>query len=135
MHGSSFLYIPEALKYFTLGIEYHHIHHFRTRIPGYMLRAVHEGAPAGLWQGVAYLEPRHMWRSVFLQIWDDVDTQNYATFNEVMDREWARTRVTSLEVTANRNGKVPSREEAYPVGAGAARGRSPDLAPSKAKVA
>ena len=31
--GSSIAYIPEPLKYFTLGIEYHHIHHFRRHPP------------------------------------------------------------------------------------------------------
>ena len=83
MRGSSFARIPEVLKYFTLGIEYHHIHHFRTKMPGYMLREVHESAPAGMWAEVVYLQPRDMWRSLQLQVWDDRE-QRYATFNEVL---------------------------------------------------
>ena len=85
MHGSSMQQIPEALKYFTLGIEYHHIHHFRTRIPGYMLRVVHEKAPPNFWDDIVYMKPKDMWRSLFLQVWDE-ETKNYATFDEVLAR-------------------------------------------------
>ena len=42
INGSSFLKIPNFLKYFTFGIEYHHIHHFSTRIPGYNLKILHD---------------------------------------------------------------------------------------------
>ena len=31
--GSSFLQVPPLLKFFTLGIEYHHIHHLDIRVP------------------------------------------------------------------------------------------------------
>ena len=40
--GSSFIKIPFWLKYFTGGIEYHHIHHMNSKIPNYNLRAYHE---------------------------------------------------------------------------------------------
>ena len=42
LEGASFLKIPECLKYFFFGIEYHHLHHFSSRIPGYNLRSFHE---------------------------------------------------------------------------------------------
>ena len=42
MLGSSFLKIPNLLKFFTLGIEYHHIHHLNTRVPCYRLQECHE---------------------------------------------------------------------------------------------
>ena len=42
LHGSSLLEIPYFLKYFTLGIEYHHIHHLTTQIPCYNLQECHE---------------------------------------------------------------------------------------------
>ena len=40
--GSSFIQIPWYLKYFTLGIEYHHIHHMNSSVPGYKIRKLHE---------------------------------------------------------------------------------------------
>jgi len=40
--GSSFLQIPKYLKYFTGGIEYHHIHHINAKIPGYNLKKYHD---------------------------------------------------------------------------------------------
>ncbi len=42
INNSSFLKIPYFLKYFTFGIEYHHIHHFSTRIPGYNMKLLHD---------------------------------------------------------------------------------------------
>lgn len=84
--GSSIAYIPEPLKYFTLGIEYHHIHHFRTKIPGYMLRQVHEAAPAGMWHEVVTLDLPRMWDSLWLQCYDE-ELGEYATFAEVERRQ------------------------------------------------
>jgi hypothetical protein len=42
LKGSSFIQIPYLLKYFTGGIEYHHIHHFNSKIPNYNLQSYHE---------------------------------------------------------------------------------------------
>lgn len=42
LHGSSFQTIPEIMKSWTMGIEYHHIHHYSTQVPGYLLRKCHE---------------------------------------------------------------------------------------------
>jgi omega-6 fatty acid desaturase (delta-12 desaturase) len=39
--GSSLIQIPKYLKYFTMGIEYHHIHHMNAKIPGYNLEKYH----------------------------------------------------------------------------------------------
>ena len=80
--GSSFLQVPPLLKFFTLGIEYHHIHHFRTRIPGYMLRKCHEGAPPGMWDGVPFLSWADLYRSLLVQCYD-IDSRQYKTFAEV----------------------------------------------------
>lgn len=85
--GSSILTIPEALKWFTFGIEYHHIHHFRTRIPGYKLRATHEGAPDGMFDAAITLTPRDMWRCCWLELYDE-EKQTYTTFAQV-EKEWA----------------------------------------------
>lgn len=35
MRGCSYIPLPECLKFFTAGIEYHHIHHLNTRVPCY----------------------------------------------------------------------------------------------------
>jgi omega-6 fatty acid desaturase (delta-12 desaturase) len=40
--GSSFIQVPLPLKYFFMGIEYHHIHHLNSKIPGYNLQLYHE---------------------------------------------------------------------------------------------
>jgi omega-6 fatty acid desaturase (delta-12 desaturase) len=40
--GSSFIQIPYLLRYYTGGIEYHHIHHINAKIPGYNLQKYHE---------------------------------------------------------------------------------------------
>merc|ERR550537_1881634 len=79
IEGSSLLHIPEYLKWVTLGIEYHHIHHARTRIPGYILRTCHERAPAGLWDAVTVLSYRDMWRSLWLEVWDEKG-ETFTTF-------------------------------------------------------
>jgi omega-6 fatty acid desaturase (delta-12 desaturase) len=82
MHGSSLLIVPEVFKFFTLGIEYHHIHHFRTRIPGYMLRKCHEEAPAGTWKEIVTMRGADCWRSLFLQ----VCTRHARTLNRPLTR-------------------------------------------------
>lgn len=88
--GSSMLVIPDCLKFFTLGIEYHHIHHFRTKIPGYKLREVHENAPASFndlpsgFKNVPTLTYRRMWESIWLQCYDE-KAQGYVQFKAVLD--------------------------------------------------
>jgi len=42
LRGSSFIQMPLYLKYFTSGIEYHHIHHMNATIPGYNIQKLHE---------------------------------------------------------------------------------------------
>ena len=83
LHGSSFITVPGWLKWFSFGIEYHHIHHFRTRIPGYMLRRVHDTAPEGMWDQIVTLHPRDMWRCLWLTVYDDFQGK-YSTFGEVL---------------------------------------------------
>ena len=70
--GSSYLYVPEFLKIFTLGIEYHHIHHANIKVPGYLLRKCHEDAPENTWKnvGIKYLEVNDMMDSIYMTLWD-----------------------------------------------------------------
>lgn len=44
--GSSFMQIPWYLQYFFGGIDYHHIHHMNSKIPGYNLHKYHEDVTA-----------------------------------------------------------------------------------------
>jgi len=40
--GSSYFKVPRYLKWFTFGIEYHHIHHLNSKVPSYRLQTCHE---------------------------------------------------------------------------------------------
>ena len=42
MYGSSHFLVPSLAKFFTLGIEYHHIHHLNSRVPSYRLQNCHD---------------------------------------------------------------------------------------------
>ena len=83
--GSSRLYVPKALKFFTLGIEFHHIHHFKPQIPGYMLERVHDGAPASFddlhtgFRDVPRLGAREVLRSLAMQCYDE-DARTFVPF-------------------------------------------------------
>ena len=94
----------EILQWFTCGIQYHHIHHYRTNIPGYKLKEVHERAPleiavAGVpfdWvrdAGVCVLDtPWHWRRAVGLQVWDEAG-QRFQTFKEA-EMDGAKAKAT-----------------------------------------
>ena len=41
IQGSTFLEIPYLLKFFTNGIEYHHIHHLNVMVPSYNIEKCH----------------------------------------------------------------------------------------------
>jgi hypothetical protein len=42
VEGSTFLYVPYVFRPFTYGIEYHHIHHYNSNVPSYMINICHE---------------------------------------------------------------------------------------------
>jgi len=73
MRGSSFQTIPALLKWWFMGIEYHHIHHYTTKVPGYYLQKCHEEAPEGLWKdnGVVSLSYPEMWDSLRYALYDE----------------------------------------------------------------
>jgi len=84
-YGSSYLVIPEFLKLFTAGIEYHHIHHLSSRVPSYRLRECHEKAPAGMWKGIRTITLQEGWESMSLTLWSD-SKKRLVSFDEV-DKE------------------------------------------------
>jgi len=81
MKGSSVLSIPWFLKWWLMGIEYHHIHHYSTKVPGYNLRRCHEEAPPGLFKDVPVLGYQQMWDSLFFSLYDE-KANKYVTFSE-----------------------------------------------------
>ena len=71
--GSSFIQIPLLLKYFFLGIEYHHIHHINAKIPGYNLQLYHEEMVrnSDLFDGVVQLSMMDCFRNLSLVLYDE----------------------------------------------------------------
>jgi omega-6 fatty acid desaturase (delta-12 desaturase) len=84
-YGSSYLLLPEVLKIFTAGIEYHHIHHLSSRVPSYRLRDCHEEAPEGMWDGIQTMTLREGWDSMKLVLWSE-SKEKLVSFEEV-DKE------------------------------------------------
>ena len=80
LYGSTFLHVHPILKFFTLGIEYHHIHHASTRVPCYKIQQCHEEAEDGLWDGVVHVDTLEKYVvSTFHTMWDD-DKKSLVTF-------------------------------------------------------
>jgi omega-6 fatty acid desaturase (delta-12 desaturase) len=82
--GSSFLQVPFWLKYMTMGIEYHHIHHMNSKIPGYNLKKYHD--ESGL--DSAPLCRLSMWdayQNLWLRVYDP-DQREYLTIQEAVER-------------------------------------------------
>lgn len=77
LRGSSYLKLPEVLRFFTANIGFHHVHHLSARIPNYNLKRAHDENPAlqavptlSLWDGM---------RAVRLKLWDE-DEGKLVTF-------------------------------------------------------
>lgn len=83
--GSSYLVLPGVLKFFTAGIEYHHIHHLNSRVPSYRLRACHEAAPKEMWKGIRTITLEEGWDSMKLVLWSEVKDR-LVSFEE-LDKE------------------------------------------------
>lgn len=76
--GSTFLPIPWFLKWATLGIEYHHIHHLNTRVPCYKLADCHHSAPQ-LWESVNHVTYKMAWHALWNVMWNE-QTKRYESF-------------------------------------------------------
>jgi len=81
--GSSFIQIPYFLKYFTMGIEYHHIHHMNAKIPGYNLHKYHEEviSKSNMFDNVVKLSMTDCYNNLWLVLYDE-DKKRYITFAE-----------------------------------------------------
>jgi omega-6 fatty acid desaturase (delta-12 desaturase) len=81
--GSSFIQIPYLLKYFTMGIEYHHIHHMNSKIPGYNIQKYHDEvvSKSNMFGNVVNLSMIDCYNNLWLVLYDD-DNKKYITFAE-----------------------------------------------------
>lgn len=66
MAGSTRIPAPFPLSVFSLGIEYHHIHHYDVRVPGYRIaRCDAQGEALGLWQRANTVSLWRAFKSLF----------------------------------------------------------------------
>ena len=77
LRGSSYLKLPEVLRFFTANIGFHHIHHLSARIPNYNLKRAHDENP--VFQAVPTLSLWDGLRAVRLKLWDE-DEGKLVTF-------------------------------------------------------
>ena len=77
LRGSSFIQIPSFLKYFFMGIEYHHIHHMYSKLPGYNLQKYHEETQ----HDIVELSIRECYNNLWLVLYDE-ENEKYITFDE-----------------------------------------------------
>jgi omega-6 fatty acid desaturase (delta-12 desaturase) len=70
--GSSFIQIPRPLKWFSGGIEYHHLHHMNSRIPLYELQNYHEKVFVNhpMYSKIVRLSMRDCYENLWLQVYD-----------------------------------------------------------------
>lgn len=79
LHGASMLKIPYILKFFTLGIEYHHIHHLSTQIPSYNLQLCHENNE-DKFNKITRVGYKQALLSLFHTLYDEIN-RKYISFN------------------------------------------------------
>lgn len=79
--GSSCTLFPWFLRWSTMGIGYHHIHHYDPRVPGYLLQECHEKGDPNFWKGVTVIDTmpefwKHLWTTVY-----DEDQQKFVYYS------------------------------------------------------
>ena len=81
--GSSLILYPNLFKYFSMGIEYHHIHHMNAKIPGYNLQAYHEEviSKSNIFDNVVKLTMTDCYNNLWLVLYDE-ENKKYITFME-----------------------------------------------------
>jgi len=84
IHGSSFIQVPFWLRYFYMGIEYHHIHHMNPKIPGYHIKQYHEEVikQSDLFDPVIKLSLWDCYQNLWFVLYDE-DTKKYIRFDEL----------------------------------------------------
>ena len=71
--GSSCIVFPWLLQWTMMGIGYHHIHHYDTRVPGYLLKQCHEEGNPVFWEDVTVLNfmQGSFWRTLWTTMYND----------------------------------------------------------------
>ncbi len=69
LRGSSYLKLPQPLRFFTGNIGLHHVHHLNARVPNYRLQAAHDGLP--VFADVPVLTLRESLRCTRLKLIDE----------------------------------------------------------------
>lgn len=90
--GSSFIQIPFFLKYFSGGIEYHHIHHINAKIPGYNLQKYHEEvvSKSNLFDNIVKLSMIDCYNNLKLRLYSEKKNR-YIRLDEVEKYEYKYT--------------------------------------------
>lgn len=78
LHGASMQTVPWFLKWATLGIEYHHIHHITPRIPSYNLQKCHEENEEKF-DKITQIGYTQMFKSLFHTLYDE-ENERYISF-------------------------------------------------------
>lgn len=69
--GSSCTLFPWWLRWSTMGIGYHHIHHYDTRVPGYLLQQCHQEGNPKYWNNVTILNMADFWKALWTTVYDE----------------------------------------------------------------
>jgi acyl-lipid omega-6 desaturase (Delta-12 desaturase) len=79
LRGSSYLKLPQPLKFFSGNIGLHHVHHLSARVPNYKLQAAHDALP--VFQDVPVLTVWDALKAPRLKLWDE-ERGRIVTFRE-----------------------------------------------------
>ena len=81
LQGSTYLLIPNIFKFFSCGVEYHHIHHLNTKVPSYNLVECHRGYGDEKWKtlGVNFVNIYQMIKA-FNNVMYDEENDRYIPF-------------------------------------------------------
>eukprot|EP00929_Paragymnodinium_shiwhaense_P099339 TRINITY_DN6095_c0_g1_i1.p2 TRINITY_DN6095_c0_g1~~TRINITY_DN6095_c0_g1_i1.p2 ORF type:complete len:375 (+),score=59.73 TRINITY_DN6095_c0_g1_i1:110-1234(+) len=79
--GCSYLVVPFWAQWITLGIEFHHIHHFSIKVPCYRLKECHEAwKDSDFVSSVTVVPMLKAFKSCFHAMWDEA-TEEYCSFD------------------------------------------------------
>jgi omega-6 fatty acid desaturase (delta-12 desaturase) len=79
LQGSSYLKLPQPLRFFTGNIGLHHVHHLSSRVPNYRLQEVHDALD--VFSDVPVLTLASSLRCTRFKLWDE-RTNRLVTFRE-----------------------------------------------------
>ncbi len=83
LRGSSYLKLPQPLKFFSGNIGLHHVHHLSARVPNYKLQAAHDALP--VFKDVPVLTVWDALKAPRLKLWDE-EHGRIVTFREARRR-------------------------------------------------